>query len=328
MSSFDMKICFCCFMNIKSNESSVHLECKHDYHYKCFITMMECDDSLTYNKCPCCSEKLDVPFYSFEKDTKIKKKRSKCPICLEKLGYEFNVHETECKHNFHKSCIGTWLSNNDTCPMCRTVLGERDTGRPRPVRIRPSPLPDLEIGQSRDHTYVPRRSLPPTRISANERVPRIFNFNNSSPTHIQHNNSSSPQPSRPPLRRLPSNPRLRLLEEEEVSNLPDFTEDIVETFPLEPIPLDLDSLSQRVDIPENLELETHSISIQSDPVSLNISTSISRNDSSSMAAILGSGDVLRNSLIDDLTINGIPLIPQLRRQYNHERPEDRHDHED
>ena len=43
-----------------------------------------------------------------------------CPICLEPiLGSSKHLH---CSHIFHKNCIDTWLSQKDTCPLCRTLI--------------------------------------------------------------------------------------------------------------------------------------------------------------------------------------------------------------
>ena len=39
-----------------------------------------------------------------------------CPICMEKLTYKTHL---QCGHCFHDDCIDTWLSSNNTCPLCR-----------------------------------------------------------------------------------------------------------------------------------------------------------------------------------------------------------------
>jgi len=44
-----------------------------------------------------------------------------CSICLDNLNSN-HIHELdECKHQFHSSCLITWLRVNDGCPMCRSV---------------------------------------------------------------------------------------------------------------------------------------------------------------------------------------------------------------
>ena len=45
-----------------------------------------------------------------------------CAICLETYEIERdenNVCKINCNHNFHNSCINTWLNRHNTCPMCR-----------------------------------------------------------------------------------------------------------------------------------------------------------------------------------------------------------------
>lgn len=45
-----------------------------------------------------------------------------CTICLENMGTEEVVTTLPCDHIFHKNCIVLWLSNNNTCPLCRSKL--------------------------------------------------------------------------------------------------------------------------------------------------------------------------------------------------------------
>ena len=43
-----------------------------------------------------------------------------CPICLCHISQEHIT--TECNHAFHTNCIDGWMENNDSCPVCRTIL--------------------------------------------------------------------------------------------------------------------------------------------------------------------------------------------------------------
>lgn len=57
---------------------------------------------------------------------------STCVICLE--GFDENENENQntttttttttliCKHRYHLSCIRSWLSKNDECPLCMQVV--------------------------------------------------------------------------------------------------------------------------------------------------------------------------------------------------------------
>uniref|UniRef100_T1ISL9 RING-type domain-containing protein n=1 Tax=Strigamia maritima TaxID=126957 RepID=T1ISL9_STRMM len=51
-----------------------------------------------------------------------------CAICLGELNFCFLlVTKLPCKHKFHRSCIYTWLSHNNTCPICRMTLSPPST---------------------------------------------------------------------------------------------------------------------------------------------------------------------------------------------------------
>ncbi len=52
-----------------------------------------------------------------------------CTICLEKIVAEDQApcegekpRTLDCSHIFHRECIGSWLVQRHTCPLCRTVV--------------------------------------------------------------------------------------------------------------------------------------------------------------------------------------------------------------
>ena len=45
-----------------------------------------------------------------------------CSICLDYLENYQYIQLINCKHMFHKSCIGEWTQNQNTCPLCRTNI--------------------------------------------------------------------------------------------------------------------------------------------------------------------------------------------------------------
>ncbi|CAH8384948.1 unnamed protein product [Eruca vesicaria subsp. sativa] len=42
-----------------------------------------------------------------------------CAICREKLVPSERLSELPCLHYYHKDCISSWLTNRNTCPLCR-----------------------------------------------------------------------------------------------------------------------------------------------------------------------------------------------------------------
>ena len=46
----------------------------------------------------------------------------KCSICLDSLEENNIITLLNCNHQFHESCLKQWTINNNTCPLCRTVV--------------------------------------------------------------------------------------------------------------------------------------------------------------------------------------------------------------
>lgn len=46
-----------------------------------------------------------------------------CAICREKLSSNERLSELPCRHFYHKDCISSWLTNRNTCPLCRHSVG-------------------------------------------------------------------------------------------------------------------------------------------------------------------------------------------------------------
>jgi len=42
-----------------------------------------------------------------------------CAICIDKLSSGPNVTQVGCGHWFHVACLGAWLRENLSCPVCR-----------------------------------------------------------------------------------------------------------------------------------------------------------------------------------------------------------------
>lgn len=50
-----------------------------------------------------------------------------CIICIEEVATE-TACVFECGHTFHPECIQVWLSDHQTCPSCRAIIGSCNHG--------------------------------------------------------------------------------------------------------------------------------------------------------------------------------------------------------
>eukprot|EP00747_Dinoflagellata_sp_TGD_P181089 gnl/TRDRNA2_/TRDRNA2_34580_c0_seq1.p1 gnl/TRDRNA2_/TRDRNA2_34580_c0~~gnl/TRDRNA2_/TRDRNA2_34580_c0_seq1.p1 ORF type:complete len:403 (-),score=54.30 gnl/TRDRNA2_/TRDRNA2_34580_c0_seq1:106-1266(-) len=54
--------------------------------------------------------------------------KAHCAICREVFCLGDTLKCLPCKHEFHEMCVVPWLSNNNTCPICRLKLPEAKDG--------------------------------------------------------------------------------------------------------------------------------------------------------------------------------------------------------
>lgn len=45
---------------------------------------------------------------------------TECSICFENDDCEY--YKTRCEHDFHTSCLDSWLKESNTCPICRVLI--------------------------------------------------------------------------------------------------------------------------------------------------------------------------------------------------------------
>jgi protein-arginine kinase activator protein McsA len=45
-----------------------------------------------------------------------------CTVCFDEFEIGSTASCLPCKHQFHKECISPWLSEHNTCPICRFSL--------------------------------------------------------------------------------------------------------------------------------------------------------------------------------------------------------------
>jgi E3 ubiquitin-protein ligase RNF115/126 len=47
-----------------------------------------------------------------------------CTVCLNRFRCGENAVKVKCGHLFHEECLGPWIEQHDTCPMCRGDIGD------------------------------------------------------------------------------------------------------------------------------------------------------------------------------------------------------------
>lgn len=104
--------------------------------------------------------------------------KAECSVCMDDVHLNDEVVVLPCKHWFHEACATAWLSEHNTCPICRTGIGnDNPSQNPRSAsnnnnNIRASPLPEssehaVPNPPNRPDPYVRRASFT-RRVSRNE----------------------------------------------------------------------------------------------------------------------------------------------------------------
>ena len=96
-----------------------------------------------------------------------------CSICLECISVATTGRvEMSCSHTFHLKCIGKWLKNNSSCPLCRNKPSEMETLEEAPlayeIRSRINFNEYIQFGHNRQighidtshNTHVPEEPIP------------------------------------------------------------------------------------------------------------------------------------------------------------------------
>lgn len=68
----------------------------------------------------CGNKNLDETFSISE----VEDKSENCSICYDNFETDPSNAKLKCKHEFHLSCIKTWLEKSGTCPICRAGVYE------------------------------------------------------------------------------------------------------------------------------------------------------------------------------------------------------------
>lgn len=61
----------------------------------------------------------ELPVVEFTAEELMERGLVVCAICREELAATQRLSELPCRHYYHKDCISNWLTNRNTCPLCR-----------------------------------------------------------------------------------------------------------------------------------------------------------------------------------------------------------------
>lgn len=101
--------------------------------------------------------------------------KAECSICMDDVILDEEVMILPCKHWFHEVCVKAWLSEHNTCPICRTGVGRDGAAIPAGSRETqnqnqsPTPQdPSADASDERTPQYRRRSTFLRRRPSDNE----------------------------------------------------------------------------------------------------------------------------------------------------------------
>lgn len=65
----------------------------------------------------------DLPTRKVKADENLGEQK-RCQICLEDFGDGDDVKTLPCLHIYHQKCIERWLNTDNSCPVCKTPIGQ------------------------------------------------------------------------------------------------------------------------------------------------------------------------------------------------------------
>ncbi|XP_045787868.1 RING-H2 finger protein ATL16-like [Trifolium pratense] len=61
-----------------------------------------------------------------------------CSVCLSQMCKGEKVRLLPlCNHRYHSDCIGVWLKNNTTCPLCRSKIIDHSINQNQQKQVKP-----------------------------------------------------------------------------------------------------------------------------------------------------------------------------------------------
>ncbi|OBT60407.1 hypothetical protein VE03_10234 [Pseudogymnoascus sp. 23342-1-I1] len=95
--------------------------------------------------------------------------KAECSVCMDDVVLDEEVVALPCSHWFHEACVKAWLSEHNTCPICRTGVARDGTAVPAGTNPPTSPVdPDPFEGVEGLPPYTRRSTFLRRRPSINE----------------------------------------------------------------------------------------------------------------------------------------------------------------
>ncbi|KFY59592.1 hypothetical protein V496_05627 [Pseudogymnoascus sp. VKM F-4515 (FW-2607)] len=90
--------------------------------------------------------------------------KAECSVCMDDVVLGEEVVALPCSHWFHETCVKAWLSEHNTCPICRTGVARDGTAVPAgttPPTSPPTSTPANAGGQNSPDPFEGVEGLPP-----------------------------------------------------------------------------------------------------------------------------------------------------------------------
>jgi E3 ubiquitin-protein ligase RNF115/126 len=85
--------------------------------------------------------------------------KAECSVCMDDVVLDEEVVSLPCSHWFHEACVKAWLSEHNTCPICRTGVARDGTALPSGANTPASP--GNGDGQNNRNPFEGLEGLPP-----------------------------------------------------------------------------------------------------------------------------------------------------------------------
>ena len=87
--------------------------------------------------------------------------KAECSVCMDDVVLDEEVVALPCSHWFHEACVKAWLSEHNTCPICRTGVARDGTAVPAGASPPTSPINAAASGQNSPDPFEGVEGLPP-----------------------------------------------------------------------------------------------------------------------------------------------------------------------